>query len=433
MPPDDWQHFGPIAETAGLVDLIAALVSDLKRQDISPARIRRSDRNRRASAKNRELAALYAEYQRLLGGHLLYDVEERFWRARELLRKGWFWVAGPNVKLAVVDGFTDFTHTQHEILELLGAAEQIAGGDADYAALGAGSRTRRIVPQAETDARGIEAAASGLSVQWQERRPESRCAATATLERRLFCNPRQIRRTSRPTASRAGGAKVEIIGASGQLAEIEFVARRIKRLLVLGDEADGNRPVRPHDIAVVFRNGRRVRRRWCRKCSTSLASRWLWSRRRNSTGSPLLQALVGRGAIGGRGLAVSSVAAPCWRTIISSRVGPSGNGGKALAATEWAVRQLQVPRGRKELLSALEWRSKEDAPADPGGDDAPVDDAEIARRKEHRQRYRTACAVLKKLSDELKSIHAARPLSKWTGVLQDLANEFGMLRVAQDA
>ena len=37
---------------------------------------------------------------------------------------------------------------------------------------------------------------------------------------------------------------------------------------------------------------------------------------------------------------------------------------------------------------------------------------------------------MRKLSEALKSIPSARPLSKWTGALQELVNERGVLRVA---
>ncbi len=267
-----------------------------------------------------------------------------------------------------------------------------------------------------------------LSVQWQERRPESNCAATATLERRLFCNPRQF---AAPAADGqpTGGAKVEIIGASGQLAEIELLARRIKRMLVLGDEANGNRPVRPDDVAVVFRNAD-AQAPLVQEVFDEFGIPAAVESRAKLTGSPLLHALAGVVRLGAEDWPFRQLLAVLSNNYFQPNW-PQWQGGRALAAAEWAVRQLQVPLGRKELLSALEWRSKEDAPADPGSDDAPVDDAEIARRNEHQQRYRTAWAVLQKLRDELKSIHSA-PLSKWTGILQDLANEFGMLRVAQD-
>src|SRR5262249_11339177 len=58
------------------------------------------------------------EYQRRLVKHKLYDLEGRFWYARDLLGRG---VRRPfeAVRAVFVDGFTDFTRTQHEILEAL--------------------------------------------------------------------------------------------------------------------------------------------------------------------------------------------------------------------------------------------------------------------------------------------------------------------------
>ena len=200
------EHFGPIAETAGLVDLIAGLISDLKRQGISPERFADLTESIGPSPKNREMAALYAEYQRLLGGHQLYDAEERFWLARELMSKGRL---GPyaNVKLAVVDGFTDFTHTQQEILELLAQAvpaleellitlplEQEAGREELFL------KPRQTLEQLQKRHRG-------LAVQWQPRPSSETWPAMTHLQRRLFCNPREFAAQNKSTTDRPMGRK----------------------------------------------------------------------------------------------------------------------------------------------------------------------------------------------------------------------------------
>src|SRR5439155_9447420 len=78
-----------------------------------------------AKGKDRQCALLYSAYQERLVRHRLYDLEGRFWYARDLLSRG---VRRPfeGVRAVFVDGFTDFTHTQHEILQALaGWAEQV--------------------------------------------------------------------------------------------------------------------------------------------------------------------------------------------------------------------------------------------------------------------------------------------------------------------
>ena len=62
----------------------------------------------------------------------------------------------------------------------------------------------------------------------------------------MFANPRAI-----PAVPATRG--LEIVAAAGVTHEVELLARRIKKLLVTGDSADGDLPVRPADILVVFR------------------------------------------------------------------------------------------------------------------------------------------------------------------------------------
>ena len=122
-------HFAPIAETAGLVDLVCDFFSELKRLEIWPEdfQLACSARRRDRREKDREILDLYQAYQQQLREHCLYDAEGRFWSARDWLKKSWSGAARtaggrtpwPQLRLVVADGFTDFTRTQHEILDIL--------------------------------------------------------------------------------------------------------------------------------------------------------------------------------------------------------------------------------------------------------------------------------------------------------------------------
>ena len=109
-------HFRPIASTSGLVDLVCEFISELKRLEIWPEDLRRACQARGYTAKDRELLDIYDAYQIALRENQLYDAEGRFWSARDWLKQG---QRRPfdNLRLVVADGFTDFTRTQHEILE----------------------------------------------------------------------------------------------------------------------------------------------------------------------------------------------------------------------------------------------------------------------------------------------------------------------------
>ena len=112
------KHFAPIAGTAGLTDLVCELISELKTQEIWPEEFKAACEARGASPKDRDLLGLYTDYQAHLNSQQLYDMEGRFWIARTLLQEG---ARRPFEKLrsVIVDGFTDFTRTQHEILQIL--------------------------------------------------------------------------------------------------------------------------------------------------------------------------------------------------------------------------------------------------------------------------------------------------------------------------
>src|SRR5207302_5673814 len=122
-------HFQSVALTRGFAETVFALLAELKRHEVWPEAFAAAvdpqgqggpDVTRR---KDYQCALIYAEYQRRLVRHHLYDLEGRQWYARDLLARG---ARRPfeQVRAVFVDGFTDFTHTQHEILAALAACVQ---------------------------------------------------------------------------------------------------------------------------------------------------------------------------------------------------------------------------------------------------------------------------------------------------------------------
>src|SRR5581483_4995589 len=116
------RHFASVAETAGLIDLLESFIAEMKQREVWPEQFAETFSDD-ASVRHQELAWLYAEYQRLLQDHQLYDAEGRFWTARALLREGQL-RPFEHLECLIADGFTDFTRTQHEILAIL--SERIA-------------------------------------------------------------------------------------------------------------------------------------------------------------------------------------------------------------------------------------------------------------------------------------------------------------------
>src|SRR5262249_2398912 len=105
-----------------------AFLAELKRSGVRPDQLAHVVGQRFAGRlddaglglKARQCLLIYSEYQERLIRHNLYDLEGRFWYARDLLGQG---PRRPfeNVRAVFVDGFTDFTRVQHEILAAFAA------------------------------------------------------------------------------------------------------------------------------------------------------------------------------------------------------------------------------------------------------------------------------------------------------------------------
>jgi ATP-dependent helicase/nuclease subunit B len=234
------RYFGPIAHTRGFLDLLVGFIQELKRLEIWPEELAAATSRR--TEKDAELCSLYERYQQVLTRHELYDGQGRFWSARAWLREG----SRPpfdRLRHVFVDGFTDFTRTEHEVLEIL--ARRVESLTLSVPLEDGGQREELFAKSLKTieELKRRHPAARFESL---APRPLS-CAAMTHVERNLFGNPRQVER-SRDMRG------IEILPAAGATDEIELVARRVKRLLVEGDATSQGRPVRPGEILVVFRS-----------------------------------------------------------------------------------------------------------------------------------------------------------------------------------
>ncbi|MCK4602868.1 MAG: hypothetical protein KAU28_10410, partial [Phycisphaerae bacterium] len=107
-----------VSETPGLVVALDRAIAELKRAAIEPDALARAvGRNR---SKSRDLLEVYRRYQQRLREAENYDVEGQMWQARDNLTA--CGDDGPTglegFDAIVVDGFTDFTPTQLQILAL---------------------------------------------------------------------------------------------------------------------------------------------------------------------------------------------------------------------------------------------------------------------------------------------------------------------------
>ena len=263
---DDLRHrkqlpyFAKVAGTTGFLDLCIAFISELKRAEIWPEQFTEiveqtadddGSMPRGRDARSREIALIYDAYQQRLhaaGGTTpqegvvsgLYDAEGRFWSARTLLQEGH---CGPfqNLTCVVVDGFTDFTRTQYEILDsLAGCAERV------HVTLPGESRARSdegrfdLFEKTTAALAALRAAFAGHEV--TERRLELESPFRETtfghLAAHLFDNPREVTRS-------AGAKGLAILSCVRRTGELEAVAERVKSLLLQGVAAE--------EIVVAFR------------------------------------------------------------------------------------------------------------------------------------------------------------------------------------
>jgi ATP-dependent helicase/nuclease subunit B len=221
------QYFAAVAQTFGFHRQVSAAIADFKRRDIWAEdfkKIARTDRDR-------DFALIYAGYQAHLQAHGLYDAEGRFWAAREILQSK---ESSTRFGLVVVDGFTDFTTAQHDLLRLL--AEH---SDELLITLAADQTSDREL-LFDKPRRTMERLRESLPTLKVEHTEQSRYQATgiAFVERELFCEV--------PTG-KSSTAGLEIVAASNTHAEIREIARRVKELLHTGR-------CEPQEIVVIFPN-----------------------------------------------------------------------------------------------------------------------------------------------------------------------------------
>jgi ATP-dependent helicase/nuclease subunit B len=237
-------HFTGVVDTYGFAATVFDLLAELKRNEIWAEKfaevvedLAAQRAGQASSLKQRQCALIYSEYQLRLVRHRLYDLEGRQWYARDLLGRG---LCQPfaGVRAVIVDGFTDFTRTQHEILEALARRVEelwIALPDEPE-----DERAELFTRSRSTLARlqSLNPAVERLTLP-APAGAEPRPVGLVHLERQLF---RPVRAVI-PGENAEGVACIEAPGAVG---ETRLVARRIKTLMLEG--------VPPDDVLVALRD-----------------------------------------------------------------------------------------------------------------------------------------------------------------------------------
>ena len=341
------QYFAPVGGSTGLVNLVDETIARLRRRDVTAKDFARQ--HRRGAPRLRELAGLYVQYEQLLDQQQLIDAEGMFRAARDRMEAEPAVATG--IRLAVVDGFTEFTAPQLAMLRLLAErAQQVVVTLAGEA--GEGERRDLFARTIATQKRLVEEL--GAEVQWEEASPSRDVwPALEHLRRNLFRGYRQLEPVS--DAARRSLDRIEIVAASSVRAEIEEIARRVKGLLVSG--------VKPSDVVVTFRSTFDVADR-VRQAFDDFGIPFYLDASRRLNATPLVRSLVN----------VLRLDVEDWpyRRVLhvvgdrSLRWWDGAAGESARGGVEWLVRQGQLPDGREALLALLGEEVREgETPAEP--------------------------------------------------------------------
>jgi ATP-dependent helicase/DNAse subunit B len=389
------ESFAATARSAGFADLMLEHVRELKRRGIEPEMIARSPGRRARTDEHQALAQLYAEYQRLLAERKLADREGRHWIARDFLAAG----SCPSLAqlgLVVVDGFTDFTPTQHDVLALLAkrAHELVISLPMDCKA----PRLDLFAKSAATLAE-LEQRHPRLELRRHEARP-SGWPAFDFLSENLFGNPRQF--ASPPAGMIESLDRFEIVAASGEQDEIVQLARRIKRRLICGD-------ARPGDIAVVFRSLHRAASR-LEEVFNEFGIPFEIESEKRLIDSPAIDSLLG----------VLRLADEDWpfRRLVAVITNNSlvALGNQSRVSAEWLVRELQIAQGRDELIRRIETLAESAAAGD-----------HLSQYSQHRAAAAvTALPVLRRLAAAFDELPTTATLFEWPQALARLGTQLGL-------
>lgn len=254
----------PLAHSDGCVNTIAKLIGEIQRAAVSAAELqaivdaRARDQNPASDQDtsdtssgqgislqidfDREIALLYSAYAAALEGFGLTDDDADQLRALEVLRGevdgkqvSLPWLS--DVRLLVVDGFSDFTPVQGEILRLL--IPQISNVVVN---LNRDERNAEIFRPFDRTVDQLSSMAEFAVHYTSDTRPMA--GALSPLRERLF-NPFSAAETSVEAVEDISPA-ITLLDCGNRLTEVRAIAKEIKRLVLI----DG---FRPSEIAMVVR------------------------------------------------------------------------------------------------------------------------------------------------------------------------------------
>lgn len=215
------EYFAPIAAKVGLVQALAQFISDAKRARLAPETLM----DIADTPRLRDLARLYAAYQKFLQDHALADDEGVGWLALQALENDA--LRHNDFAYIAIDGFDEFDPTQAALLHLLAARNPQVDLTLTYqAGRAAHARFERVLAQFPNAAREYIFA-----------RVPPRRGVLEHIERALFeINAPRV----------ACDDTLQVVAAADRLREVQHIARAVKQTILNGAP--------PASIAVLFRS-----------------------------------------------------------------------------------------------------------------------------------------------------------------------------------
>ncbi len=420
---DQLVNFASVTQTTGFLDVVSSFISELKREEIWPETFLEACSHGPATRaqRDRELGLIYARYQQHLAQQNWYDNEGRFWLARTALNEG---VRGPfaAVEFLVVDGFADFTQTQHEILGRLmeWIPQTVIALPHDGSPDGASSSTASPSTRPEL----FDKPKSTVDRIRRHLPPGTTCrtehliadrsrwpAGLRVVAESLFANPRAVTKS-------VDGEGLEVIAATGPLGECQAVAMRIKTLLTGG--------IPPSRIVVAVRSVSETGPVWREYLDQAGIPVWCEAGS-PLAGSPMIKALFSVLQLELEDWPFSRLAQvlgsnyfqPGWPAL--SR----GHGARTVSA---ALRRLKLHAGREMILRVLGRVAggvtvEEETDGDFGGD-TKASLAALARSAE---------SILKRLSQVTDRLRQRKTLSEWGDLIASLGRDLGWQKTGLQA
>ncbi len=436
------QYFAGIAHTSGFLDVVLGLIAELKREEAWPEHFSQACAQRGARKADLESAALYDAYQAKLGVHHRYDSEGRFWSARDQLVRGQW---GPFLEfdLVVVDGFSDFTHTQYEILGHLAGRSQrmlisLPGDESDsrpdlfakpqvaMERLQKAAPCRLVAYQSKDWRLGATGCASALLASLDEDRtgtasgthhltfvkPVVPPVAIRQVADQLFANPREIQ----PSNAADG---LEILAVTGLQGEVRAIAERVKTLLVQG--------VAARDIVVAFRPLADYAP-LVREIFSAAGIPFHCDAPEPLNQQPVIKAL----------LSVLQLELEDWpfeRLYALLNNGwfrprwPGWSAERTPRLVAQALRRAKVPQERNAILATLERFARQDQTESLVADAASVgaDADSISHDELVLTGFTPAADCLQRLNDTLQPLRQKRDARSWAEALSQIARELGIV------